>query len=164
MLKTFCVIAKRNTAALTIIACLLVAGSLSAFAVPPPQVARSTQEQTITAQCCVLFGYTVRVTEPATVTPVIVTWSSDYIIRGSTLFGLSLNQGPCKFYGPAVGENLVQAPGSISQFISGTFQWVLLPSDGLAQGVNTFTVCGGGANQSLATTIGNNTLAVQIGK
>jgi hypothetical protein len=164
MLKTFCVIAKRNTVPLAIIACLLVAGSLSAFAVPSGQVARSSTEQTITAQCCVLFGYTVRLTEPATVTPVIVTWSSDFIIRGTTIFGLSLNGGPCKLYGPAVGENLVQAAGTISQFISGTYQWVVLPSDGLVHGVNTFSVCGGGANQSLATTFGNNTLTVQIGK
>jgi hypothetical protein len=50
-------------------------------------------------------------------------------------------------------------------FLSAAFQWVVLPGDGLVKGNNTFELCGGGASSSSdSITIGENTLAVQIGK
>jgi hypothetical protein len=157
-------VSKQRLALLAALVCLVVAGSVSALAVPVSQVVRVGTGQTVTAQCCVLLGPTVKVTEPATVSPVIVTFSSDYILGGTVQFGLSLNGGPCLFYGPTVGEEPVLAPGSVSAFVSGTFQWVVLPADGLSQGPNTFTVCGGGVGAPVTMNLGFRTLMVQIGK
>ena len=47
---------------------MMLAGSISAFAVPPTQVARLLTNPTITAKCCVPIGPTVQVTEPSTIT------------------------------------------------------------------------------------------------
>lgn len=49
----------------------------------------------------VLVSPTVSVIEPATVTPVIVTWSADYNVSGTAQFGLSVNSGPCRLMGPS---------------------------------------------------------------
>jgi hypothetical protein len=68
---------KRNALYLTAIACLMLAGSISAFAIPPAQVARTTAVQSVIASCAdndcgaALIQPTVKLTEPATITPVI---------------------------------------------------------------------------------------------
>ena len=140
-------------------AVLLTTIALSASATNANQVARVINPVTITAECCVTVGSTVHLTEPATVVPVIVTWSSDWILFDTVQFGLSLNGRPCTFYGPSVGN--LFASGSASSFISGTLQWVIFPSDGLKKGPNSFTVCGGGVGKAVTMTIGSNTLTVQ---
>jgi hypothetical protein len=139
-------------------------GSIAAFAVPASQVARLNTIQTFNAACCVAIGPTVRLTEPSTVAPVIVTWSTDYAPAGTLVFDLSVNGGPCAFYGSGVAPALQLASGSTSIFLSDSFQWVVLPSDGLKKGVNTFTVCAGGVGGAVNFNIGSATLSVQISK
>jgi len=144
------------------LAVLLAIAPTSALASAPTaagQVARNLFITTTTAECCVLLGPTVRINEPATVVPVIVTWSADYIVFDTVQFALSLNGGPCLFYGPSVAN--LFASGTASSFISGTFQWVILPADGLKKGTNTFTVCGGGVGKAVTMSVGSNTLTVQ---
>jgi hypothetical protein len=135
---------------------------VSAFASTPTastQVARNLFITTTTAECCVTLGPTVKINFPNTPTTVIVTWSADYIVFDTVLFGLSLNQGPCLLYGSGVAN--IAASGTQSSFVSGTFQWVVIPADGLKKGTNTFTVCGGGVNQAVTFSTGSNTLTVQ---
>jgi hypothetical protein len=157
--------ANKNTVLLVAaLACMMLAGSISAFAVPPNQVARTVNVQTIKAQCCVLMNPTVSVTEPTAVTPVIVTWGADYNTSGTAQFGLSVNRGPCVAYGPFVVQEPVLIPGSNSITVSGTHQWIVFPSDGLVKGRNTFQVCGGGFGESQTINVGFSTLAVQLSK
>ena len=141
------------------LALVLTMAPLSSFATTPGQVARNLFITTTTAECCVVLGPTVKITEPATPTPVIVTWSADYIVFDTVQFALSVNGGPCLFYGSSVAN--LFASGTASSFISGTFQWVVLPADGLKKGVNTFTVCGGGVGKAVTFSTGSNTLTVQ---
>ncbi len=155
---------KQNILSLAVLSCLILMGTMPAFAVPAPQVARILNIQTFTAQCCVQLGPTVHVTEPAAVVPVIVTWSADYADTGTVLFGLSLNWRPCAFYGSGVAPLTTLDPKSTSIFLSSSFQWVVLPADGLVKGSNSFTVCGGGVGGSVTMNIGSNTLAVQLSK
>ena len=158
---------KRNHNKLVLVAalaCTMLAGSLSAFDIPASQVARVTATKTITAKCCVLIGPTVSLIEPAAVAPVIVTWGADYNVSGTAQLGLSVNGGPCVAYGPFVAEEPVLISGSSSITVSGTYQWVVFPSDGLVKGRNTFEVCGGGFSQSVTLNIGFNTLTVQLSK
>jgi hypothetical protein len=155
---------KRNILFAAALSCLMLAGSLPAFAVPTPQVARILNIQTFTAQCCVLLGPTVHLNEPSTIAPVIVTWSADYADTGTVLFGLSLNGKPCAFFGSGVAPLTTLDPKSTSIFLSSSFQWVVLPADGLVKGSNSFTVCGGGVGGSVTMNIGSNTLTVQISK
>jgi hypothetical protein len=54
-----------------IVACLIGAGSGSAFAVPATQVSRTLSNQTFTGECCFLWKESVSVTEPAAVVPVL---------------------------------------------------------------------------------------------
>jgi hypothetical protein len=83
------------------LACVMLIGSVSAFAVPAAQVAVTTGVQSVTARCCVLINPMVRVTEPTTLTPVIVTWSADYNVSGTTEVALSVNGAPCNAgFGP----------------------------------------------------------------
>ena len=85
---------------LAILSCLMIAGSTSALAVPPTEVARTLTNQAILGKCCVLFGPQTRVTEPTAVVPVVVTWSTDYQDSNEwILSGLSLNGRPCSFFG-----------------------------------------------------------------
>jgi hypothetical protein len=110
-----------------------------------------------------MWGESVSVTEPATVVPVIVTWSADFAENDEFLVGLSLNGGQCTAYGSRVipWQSVLGGDG----YMSTMRQWVLSPRDGLVRGTNTFTLCGGGAIANSDTiTIGYNTLAVQIGK
>jgi hypothetical protein len=150
------------------LACLIVAAAGSAFAtnLKPNQVFRSLSSTTLTGQCCFLWGETVDITEPAAVAPVTVTWSADYAIHVVDLYlvGLSVNNGACTTL--SYGSRALQAysTGDNDGYASATFQWVVLPSDGLKKGTNTFELCGGGENSaSDSVTLGNNTLVVRIG-
>jgi hypothetical protein len=144
------------------LATVLTIAPVSAFASTPTasgQVARNLFITTTTAECCVILGPTVKISFPTTTAAVIVTWSADYIVFDTVQFALSVNGGPCTFYGPSVAN--LFASGTASSFISGTFQWVVLPADGLKKGTNTFTVCGGGVGKAVTFSTGSNTLTVQ---
>jgi hypothetical protein len=163
-MKTFSKTHKSNAMFAAALAILMLAGPISAFAVPPGQVARLLTNPTISATCCVPIGPTVQLTEPAAIAPVIVTWSSDYEISGESAFALSVNGGPCLFYGPGDAP-FVSLKGGTG-LVSSSYQWLVLPADGvLVKGKNTFTSCFGGLN-GVSTTIffGGRTLSVQIGK
>ncbi|HTS35952.1 MAG TPA: hypothetical protein VMH04_09790 [Candidatus Solibacter sp.] len=140
------------------LALVLMIAPASSYATNSQQIARNLFITTTTAECCVLLGPTVKNTEPATPTNVIVTWSADYIVFDTVLFGLSVNGGACQLYGSGVAN--VGASGTQSSFVSGTFQWVVEPAE-LKKGVNTFTVCGGGVNKATTFSTGSNTLTVQ---
>jgi hypothetical protein len=164
-MKTLSKQTKQNVFYLTAIACLMLAGSLSAFAIPGVQVARTTGVQTISAICdsgtCPFLEPPVSVVEPANVTAVIVTWSADYNVTGTSVIGLSLNGGPCTAYGPFTLEEPQLVTGSLSNTLPTTHQWVVFPSDGLVEGKNLFLLCGGGYEESQTINIGYSTLTVQ---
>jgi hypothetical protein len=150
---------------LAVISSLLLAVSISAFAIPPAQVGRTSAVQTISDSCvptdCVGIQPTVSVTEPANVTPVIVTWSADYNTSGTSVVYMSLNGGACDAYGPFTLQEPQLIAGSNSFTVATTHQWVVLPSDGLVEGKNTFQVCTGGYEESQTINIGFSTLTVQ---
>jgi hypothetical protein len=152
---------RRRVVSLIILVCLLVATSISALAVPAAQVFRDLSNKNLAGLCCYLWGSSVKITEPAAVAPVVVTWSMDYITDREFIVGLSVNNGPCLAYG---SRQVPASPFGVD-FDSKTFQWVVLPSDGLVKGVNTFAVCGGGQlAPSDQITLGPRTLAVRLGK
>jgi hypothetical protein len=162
-MKTISKTDKRNVLFVAALACMMLAGSISAFAVPPGQVARLLTNPTITAACCVPIGPTVSVTEPSTLVPVIVTWSVDYEVSGESAFNLSVNGGPCSFFG-AGDAPFVNFKGG-SGLLSSSYQWLVLPADGvLVQGKNTFTVCEGGIGAPTTMFFSFRTLSVQMGK
>ncbi|MFZ3340766.1 MAG: hypothetical protein WA609_18915 [Terriglobales bacterium] len=154
--------ARRSKAAfVATLACIMLAVSISAFAVPPAQVARVNDAVTFTGQCCFLWKETVKITEPAVVVPVIVTWSADVVVNDEFLVGLALNGGPCA----ADGSREIPWFYGISGAANATHQWIVFPSDGLVKGKNTFALCGGGAfspTDTISFTL--STLAVQISK
>ncbi len=157
-MKTSSKLTRQNVGFLGALACLVLAGSVLAFAVKPPQVSRDETIRTFTGQCCFLWGDTVTVKEPATLVPVILTWTSDYFTsKSSPTFGvgLSVNGGPCTFYG-----SIALAPVG---FLITTHQWVVLPSDGLVKGSNTFAVCGGGTQATDEITVNYTSLAARTG-
>ena len=93
------------------LACIMLAGSISAFAVPTTQVSRVLPFSTFVGKCCFLWNQTVQITEPANVAPVVVTWSADVFLNDEIIVGLSLNGGSCIAYGtreipwlPVLGE------------------------------------------------------------
>jgi hypothetical protein len=139
-----------------LLACLGIAAL--AFAVPPNQVLRKGDSPVLTGACCFSFGESVTVTEPAKITPVVVTWNTGYLSHVSYKVGIAVNGHPCQ-----VSDNFVfDITDSIGR--TRTFQWVVLPGDGLIKGTNTFTLCGGGNNGSDAVTLGFRTLTVTISK
>jgi len=143
---------------------VILAGSLSASAVPLLQLQRIQVNQTFTGHCCFPLVQAVGVKEPSAVTSVIVTFSADYNNSNEWfLAGLSVNNGPCMTnFGPGGFEIL----NVTNQFSAKTFRWIVEPVDGLIPGAfNTFAVCGGGAFTSGAhITLGQRTLSVEIGK
>lgn len=156
---------KQTAQYLMFVACLMLAGSLSAFAASSSQVGRVLTQQSLTDGCvptdCEGIQPTVSLTEPATVTPVIVTWTADYNTTGSSVVYLSLNGGRCLAYGSYVLQQPLLISGSIGNEVSATYQWVILPSDGLVAGKNTFTLCVGGYGDAAQTVnIFNSTLTV----
>ncbi len=152
----------KNTAVfVATLAGIMLAGSLSAFAVPPKQVARVYNAVTFTGKCCFLWNESVSITEPATIVPVIVTWSADVVVNDEFLVGLSLNGGGCTAFGSREIPWLAVFKGSGA--LNQTHQWVVFPSDGLVKGTNTFALCGGGVSSTSDTiSFGLSTLAVQI--
>jgi hypothetical protein len=139
-----------------VLACLGIA--VLAFAIPPNQLLRKGDSPVITGACCFSWGESVTVTEPAQITPVVVTWNTGYLSTVPYKVGIAVNGHPCQ-----VSDNFVfDISGSIGR--SRTFQWVVLPSDGLIKGANTFTLCGGGAKGTDSVTLGFRTLAVTISK
>jgi hypothetical protein len=142
--------------------CLMVAGSVSAFAADAG-VARSLSGQTITAQCCVLTGLTAKLTEPIVIAPVTVTFNADYSITGESVFALSVNGGPCLNFGSAIAAYLQHEGGNA--VYSSTYQWVVLPTDGvLVNGSNIFSLCTGGHEISQTVMLGFRTLEARIVK
>lgn len=162
-MKAFSKTNKRSLMLVAAVAGILLAGSISAFAVPPTQVARLLTNPTITATCCVPIGPTVQVTEPTAISPVIVTWSVDYEISGESAFNLSVNGGPCKFFGAGDAPFLDVKAGT--GLLNSSYQWLVLPGDGvLVKGKNTFTLCAGGLGAPTTMFFSNRTLTVEIGK
>ncbi|MGA3093740.1 MAG: hypothetical protein ABSD75_34600 [Terriglobales bacterium] len=159
---------KQNVLYLTTVVCIMLTASLSALAIPPAQVARTTAVQSEIASCvdndcgAALIQPTVKLTEPAALTPVIVTWSADYNVTGTSVVLLSVNGGTCLAYGPFTLQEPQLIAGSNSITVSDTHQWVVLPSDGvLVKGTNTFQVCVAGYLGFQTINIGYSTLTVQ---
>lgn len=147
-----------------ILACLILVDARPASAVAP-SVLRSLTNQTFTGLCCSSFNETVGITEPSTVRAVVIVWDTAYSpgLNDETLAGLSVNGGTCKtgVYGSDVmpAYDLANDPGAFIRHI--TFQWVILPGDGVLKvGANTFELCGGGASSgSDSVTLYNNTVS-----
>lgn len=162
-MKTFAVVTSRVLALVAWVAALVAMGSTSAFAVPKAQVLRVSDGSGHTGRCCSSWGDTVQANEPDRLVPVVVTWSTEYQTNTAFLVGLSVNGGPCTFFGPK----------SIPPFNPGdwtmttiTFQWVLMPGDfGLVPGHNSIRLCGGGVFSNDDTiNLGFGTLAVRTGR
>jgi hypothetical protein len=135
-----------------------VGTAVSAFAVPQNQLLRKGDNPVITGTCCFSWGESVTVTEPTLVTPVVVTWSSDYLSSNPFIVGIAVNGHPCQ----VPDRWNLDSSGAIGR--SRAFQWVVLPSDGLITGNNTITLCGGGTRDTDALTLGFRTLEVTISK
>ncbi len=165
-MKSFSQINQRNLRFGTAIACLVLAASIAAFAVPAAQVSRYTGSPvTFTGACCSFWNQTVSVTEPKAVTAVLVTWNGDYQANGEGWVGLSLNGGSCAFFGSNRLPEFNLGSGGSGPFGHNTYQWVIQPADGLKVGKNTIGLCGGGSFGTSATIVlGFNTLAAQISK
>jgi hypothetical protein len=145
------------------VACMLIA-VVAVFATPGPQLARHTTPITVTGPCCQnIAGESVKITEPAALAPVILTWSMEYVSTGPFSVGVSINGGGCGDYGP---EYLpLETPVTGIPFFPTAIQWVIVPQDGLVKGPNTFQVCEGPTvNNSDTLTLGTRTLSVQISK
>lgn len=151
-----------RTALGMVIACLAIMVTTKASAVTPKEVLRVETNSSFQGLCCFSLLEKVSVTEPDTIVPVIVTWSTDYQANGIFLAGLSVNGGPCQFF----GSGSVAATSSFDNFFdSQTFEWFIQPSEGLVTGNNTFTLCGGALYSPTAIiTLGFNTMAVRITK
>jgi len=152
------------TTLLAMIVVSLAAMAPAAFAVSNGELLRVEQNQAFQGACCFSWLEHVTVTEPSTLVPVMVTWSADYQATGPFLAGISVNGGPCKFFGSASIQPFGKGDGS-GDFDSHLFQWFVLPSDGLVKGKNTFTLCGGGTiSPSAVILLGFNTMAVRTTK
>jgi len=149
-------VAKKRIAGLAFILAYLGIATL-AFAVPPDQVLRKGDTPSFTGKCCFGFGESVTVTEPAAISPVVVTFSTDYQATNLNSLGIAVNGHPCQ-------DAFALDPYGPTYFRSRSFQWVILPSDGLIKGNNTITLCGGGATDTATITLGFRTLAVTISK
>jgi hypothetical protein len=136
----------------------------TASAVTPKELLRVEHNQAFEGLCCFSWLETVQVTEPSTVVPVIVTWSTDYQATGVFLVTLSVNGGPCRFFGPGSIQPFGRGDGS-GPFESRYLQWLISPRDGLVPGNNKFTLCGGAASSPTAVILlGFNTLTVRSTK
>lgn len=132
-----------------------------AAAVPTNQVLKLQPNRTIVGKCCFLWDETVTITEPATLAPVVVTFSTDFQESGTFVVKLSVNNRPCQAFGPSILEF-----DPDRQPLSHTFEWIINPEDGLIKGTNTFTLCGGDVSgaPSPSLIIGARTLSVTISK
>ena len=144
--------------------CLALMLTPAASAVTNKELLRVEHNQAFQGLCCFSWSESVAVSEPSTVAPVIVTWSTDYQATGSFLVALSVNGGPCRFLGPAWINPFGRGDGG-GFFESHYIQWLISPSDGLHKGINTFTLCGGAASSPPAVIVlGFNTLSVRTSK
>lgn len=160
-MKAFAKANKRSLILVAAVACLMVAASISALAVPAPQVFLTFEPKTLTGKCCFVWGDTIKVTEPSAVVPVVVMWSAEYRTNRAFYVGLSVNGGPCIAHGPRSMDAYFPTDGSGA---SRVFQWIVDPSE-MVRGTNTFTVCGGGVfNNDDTILLGIRSLAVRIGK
>jgi hypothetical protein len=159
-MKTVSRISLRNAVLTALFTCLLVAGSVAAFAVPPNQVHLSKTPVQIQGQCCQdVAGESVQVSEPAETVPVIVTWSVQYTSNGPFDFGIRVNGGGCGDFGPTF------MPTSSATGLPVTYQHVIFPNAGLLKGINTLQICVGSAQDNDNTLVlGERTLAVQFSK
>jgi hypothetical protein len=112
---------------------------------------------------CPDWGESVNISETSSLEPVVVTFSLRYFVNVADVYyvGLDVNGSGCitDFYGPTNLDDISTNPAG--HFLTATYQWVILPSDGLlVSGKNTFEVCGGGNSSGDAVTIGVNTLTV----
>ena len=136
----------------------------TASAVTNKEFLRVEHNQAFQGLCCFSWLESVSATEPPTVVPVIVVWSTDYQATGAFLVTLSVNGGPCHFFGPGSIQPFGRGDGG-GFFDSYYFQWLISPSDGLHKGTNTFTLCGGAASSPTAVIIlGFNSLSVRTAK
>jgi len=120
------------------LACMMMAGSISALAANPNEVFYTYTGENFSRACCYSWNDTVSITEPASVTPVVVTWSTEYLTTGFFLVGLSVNKGACTAFGPRTISPSLQG----SRVDTRSIQWIV-PSSVLVRGKNTFLVCGG---------------------
>ena len=142
---------------------LLVAGSTLALAAPKPAVLRIDYPGiTETGKCCFNWDLSLKVIEPERLVPIVVTWSTDYQSDALFYSGLSVNGGPCAFYGPGIITTFV--PDDIASYATRTVQWLIMPGDyKVVKGVNEITLCGGGVYSDTATlTLGFNTLTAHL--
>jgi hypothetical protein len=153
----------KNARLLAAAACLLVVGSASALAAPKSAVLRIDYPgMTETGKCCFNWDLSLRVIEPERLVPIVVTWSTDYQADAVFYSGLSVNGGPCAFYGPGIINTFV--PDDIVSYASRTVQWLIMPGDyKVVKGANEITLCGGGVYSDTATlTLGFNTLTAHL--
>lgn len=144
-------------------ACLMAVGSISGFAAPKPPVLRIDYPGvTETGKCCFNWDLSLRVIEPERLVPIVVTWSTDYQSDALFYSGLSVNGGPCAFYGPGIIPTFV--PDDLASYATHTVQWLIMPGDyKVVKGVNQITLCGGGVYSDTATlTLGFNTLTAHL--
>lgn len=144
-------------------ACLMVVASIPALAAPKPPVLRIDYPGvTETGKCCFNWDLSLRVIEPERLLPIVVTWSADYQSDALFYSGLSVNGGPCAFYGPGVIPTFV--PDDIASYATRTVQWLIMPGDyKVVKGVNEITLCGGGVYSDTGTlTLGFTTLTAQL--
>lgn len=163
-MKKFSKVAKSHSVLAAALACVILAGSICAIAITGTQIFRYTGSPvTLTGACCFNWNETVSITEPATVVPVLVTFSTDYQASLEGQVGLSLNGGSCDlFFGPNRLPEFTLGSGGAGPYAHAEYQWVIRPADGLKTGKNTFQVCGGGSFGGDATIVtGFSTLAVQ---
>jgi hypothetical protein len=151
-----------------VLAWVVAAGSGSAFA---EEVLRNDKAQTFKNTCpggssCADWGETVSTDEPSNLEPVIVIWSVRYFVNTADVYyaGLDVNGTGCKtdVYGPSNLDDIATKP--TGHFLTVTFQWVVLPTDGVlnAGTSNTFELCGGGDGlfNDDSINISQNTLSV----
>jgi len=146
------------------LACVVVAAVGSASAAANP-ITRKLSVTDFTGECCMSFGEVVTIEEGKTIRPVVVVWSFDFAegVQDVYFAGLSVNGGPCET--ESWGARALY-PNPTESFSSTTFQWVILPGDGvLVKGLNSFEVCGGGKSSSTdEISIGDNALTVTFGQ
>jgi hypothetical protein len=143
-------IMSKSVVFMAILACLVAVGSGSAYA---QLVYRNDNAQTFTNTCangvgCADWNETVSIPEPASLAPIVVTWSARYFVNTADIYyvGLNVNGTGCQtgVYGPDNLEDIATNPKG--HFLTVTFQWIVEPSDGvlIKSATNTFELCGGG--------------------
>jgi hypothetical protein len=117
---------------------------------------------TETGKCCFNWDLSLRVIEPERLVPIVVTWSTDYQSNAVFYSGLSVNGGPCAFYGP--GNIPTFMPEDGLSYATRTVQWLIMPGDyKLVKGANEITLCGGGVySDADSLTLGFNTLTAHL--